>query len=374
MVGSSNFTAAGLGLIPTRNAEANLVTLIDYQHHGREEGLLQRVWADMDEVPDASKAEWSGPQASKDEEDVGLPLPAGFLSAQYRCGSPSRLVIQVEPDALPEEWTINAEGRSTADGGSRGRPVIRSHDWGESGRPPLIDVEWSAPEPPELLRVVWGPHSAFLPLNVDDARTLPPPPALRDMTAEEMLTIIAATDPGAAMRAWERRRRTGAIDTFDPDLDAATPAEVDPLRRHSLAETFLHRVRRRARIMAQLRQFIERPASSTQALEWRLHGLIGVEPLAHRFAAEFEAAGTSPTNTTDPREALLTLADLLIVLRGATYVAEEGAIPRSSFERIYRPFLGQLAKKLEHAVRVRRDVLPADLAGFWDRTVKECLA
>ena len=102
--------------------------------------------------------------------------------------------------------------------------------------------------------------------------------------------------------------------------------------------------------------------------------MIGVEPLAHRFAAEFEAAGTSPTNTTDPREALLTLADLLIVLRGATYVAEEGTIRRSSFERTYRPFLRELAEKLEHAVRVRRDVLPADLAGFWDRTVKECLA
>jgi hypothetical protein len=235
-----------------------------------------------------------------------------------------------------------------------------------------MTIEWLPMDPPEMLRVSWGQYTAFLPLNVDDAGCLPPPPAIRDMSSDEMLAIIAASDPGAALRAWERLRRTSTIDAFDPDLDSATPSHLDPLNRYSLSTTFLHRVRRRARVMAQLRRVVERPAISSQALEWRLRGMIGIESLANRFAADFEAASTTAKNGTAPREALLTLADLLIVLRGAKYVRAEGCISTSQFERIFRPFLNDLATKLAYSVNARGHPLPQDLAAFWDRTVREC--
>jgi hypothetical protein len=237
-----------------------------------------------------------------------------------------------------------------------------------------VDVEWVPADPPEKLRVTWDDHTAFLPLNVDDARSLPAPSILHDMTADEMLAILAATDPGAALRIWERRRRLGVIGVYDPDLDSATPIDLDPLSRYRLSTTFLHRVRRRARIMAQLRLFIEKPAISVQSLEWRLRGLIGIEPLAHKFAAEFDAASATTSTGSDPREALLTLADLLIVLREARYAHQDGAIPKPQFEKTYRPFVRDLAAHLDDTVRPRLPVLPADMSDFWNRVVERCQA
>lgn len=373
MIGSSNFTTAGLGLIPTRNIEANLVTLVDYEQHGREGGLLEHVWSGMEPISDPEQAEWLGPQVDEEGDATGLPLPAGFLAAAYRTGEPRKLAIRLDPEALPAKWAIDAIGRRLS-GPGRSCPLIDSHDWHERGGPPLVDVEWVPADPPEKLRVTWDDHTAFLHLNVDDARSLPAPSILHDMTADEMLAILAATDPGAALRIWERRRRLGVIGVYDPDLDSATPIDLDPLSRYRLSTTFLHRVRRRARIMAQLRLFIEKPAISVQSLEWRLRGLIGIEPLAHKFAAEFDAASATTSTGSDPREALLTLADLLIVLREARYAHQDGAIPKPQFEKTYRPFVRDLAAHLDDTVRPRLPVLPADMSDFWNRVVERCQA
>lgn len=373
MIGSSNFTGAGLGLLPARNIEANLVTLVDYEQHGREEGLLESVWSGMEPIPNPDQAEWLGPQVDEEGNATGLPLPAGFLSAAYRAGEPREIAIRLNPDALPATWAIDAVGRQLSAVGG-GRLVIDSHGWREQGGQPIVDIEWVPADPPEKLRVTWDDHTAFLPLNVDDARSLPAPSVLRDMTADEMLAILAATDPGAALRIWERRRRLGLTGVYDPDLDSATPIDLDPLSRYRLSTTFLHRVRRRARIMAQLRLFIEKPAISVQSLEWRLRGLIGIEPLAHKFAAEFDAASTTATSGGDPREAFLTLADLLIVLREARYVNQDGAIPKPQFEKTYRPFVRDLAAHLDNTVRPRLPALPEDMSAFWNRVVERCQA
>ena len=126
--------------------------------------------------------------------------------------------------------------------------------------------------------------------------------------------------------------------------------------------------------MAQLRLFIEKPASSIQGLEWRLRGLIGIEPLAQKFAEEFDAASTTETNGADPREALLTLADLLIVLREATYAPQDGAITKPQFEKTYRPFVRDLANHLDDSVRPRLPAMPTDMSEFWDRVVQRCRA
>lgn len=373
MIGSSNFTGAGLGLLPARNIEANLVTLVDYEQHGREEGLLESVWSGMEPIPDPDQAEWLGPQVDEEGDATGLPLPAGFLSAAYRAGEPRKIAIRLNPDALPATWAIDAVGRQLSAVGG-GRLVIDSHGWQKQGGQPIVHIEWVPADPPEKLRVTWDDHTAFLPLNVDDARSLPAPSVLRDMTADEMLAILAATDPDAALRIWERRRRLGITGVYDPDLDSATLIDLDPLSRYRLSTTFLHRVRRRARIMAQLRLFIEKPAISVQSLEWRLRGLIGIEPLAHKFAAEFDAASTTATSGGDPREAFLTLADLLIVLREARYVNQDGAIPKPQFEKTYRPFVRDLAAHLDNTVRPRLPALPEDMSAFWNRVVERCQA
>jgi hypothetical protein len=212
--------------------------------------------------------------------------------------------------------------------------------------------------------VRWAEEEAFLSLNVEDSQALPPPAELENMTAEDMLLIIAAADPSAAFRAWAKEQQPP--EDFDADLDSATPIDLDPLRRYDLQATFLHRVRRRARILAQLRANLERPVYGRLALEWRLRGLLGVEPLAERLVREVVTAD-GPID-----EGVLTLADFLIVLREVKYQPAGGSLSESEFKKEYRPFLGSLARKLRSLIEPQRHQISEDLIRFWERVLEEC--
>ena len=153
---------------------------------------------------------------------------------------------------------------------------------------------------------------------------------------------------------------------FDDELDSATPTDLDPLRRYDLRTTFLRRIRSRARVLAMLRQNLERPVWSKQALQWRLDGFIGVRPLAQRLARDV----TQSDGQVD--EALLTLADFLIVLREVNYRPADGSLPKSKVNKVFRPFLKSLILELDEQVRARRSGVGKELIACWDRMVKRC--
>lgn len=363
MAGSSNFTVAGLGLIPTRNAEANLVTLVDNEPHAREKSLLRDAWGAMQPVKNPDRATWQQ-TADQEDEAVGLTVPPGFLAATFHAGDRCRIVLRLAPESVPKSWSVSAAGGLDAD-----RLVLSSDVWRQAGGGPAPECPWASAMPPERLRIDWDGLQAFLPLNVADAMSLPPPTKLAEMTADAMIAIIAASDPGAAIRAWASRHQA-PDPSIDDDLDSATPVDLDPLSRYSLGDTFLHRVRRRALVMANLRRFIEKPAATEHVLEWRLRGLIGIRPLAEKLLGEFETAGTDR----DPREALLTLADLLIVLREARYEPAEGAISKRRFTQRYQAFLADIAGVLDARVADRLGGMSPDVAAFWKSVVARCRA
>ena len=179
-----------------------------------------------------------------------------------------------------------------------------------------------------------------------------------------MLWILAATDPSAAVRAWVRRQQPS--DIFNPELDSATPVDLDPLQRYDLQATFLHRIRQRARVLAQLRANLQRPVWGRQALDWRLRGLIGIAPLADRLVGDFVNADGAAD------EALLMLADFLIVLREVDYQPDEGCLPEPEFQKVFRPFLSALAERMGRDVKRHRRRISADVLGFWTRVVEQC--
>ena len=358
MIGSSNFTCAGMGVTPHRHAEANLLTLVDRVASGRESGRLEAIWPEMKAVTDPDAAEWLGAKPEEeDEQATAAILPVGFLSATYRAGEVRQIVLRLDPAHLPADWCVHACGRDE-------RELLTDATWREAGQPSEIVVDWDAEQPPDRLLVRWAEGEAFVPLNVEDSRALPPPAKLEEMFADEMLWILATVDPSAAFRAWARRQQSSEL--FDDDVESATPPDLDPLRRYDLQATFLHRIRRRARVLGQLRANLERPVWSRQALEWRLRGLIGVEQLAVRLARELASAGSA----TD--EALLTLADFLIVLREVDYQPMDGVLPKDQFDEQFRPFLLEIADRLAQQVNAEKDRLSVDVIGFWDRVVERC--
>ena len=146
-------------------------------------------------------------------------LPAGFLSATYRAGDQRQIVLRFEIAHLPDTWTIHACGR-------HGGILLDSNTWVAGGQKSPATLSWEPVQPPERLLVRWAEGEAFWSLNVEDARQLPPPAELEDMTADDMLLVPAASDPSAAFRAWAKRRRGGT--EFDDELDSALPTDLDP--------------------------------------------------------------------------------------------------------------------------------------------------
>lgn len=359
MTGSSNFTCAGMGIASYRNAEANLLTIVRKAAYSRAAGELEAVWPAMESVADPDAAEWLGAKPEREEEEMAVsqPLPAGFLSAMYVAGEVREVVLRFDPAHLPDSWSVHACGRD-------GRELLSSGDWRSRDCPALVRLAWSPAQPPERLLVAWDDHEGFLPLNVEDGRHLPPPAQLEKMSADDMLLILAASDPSGAFRVWAKRQ--AASPDFDSDLDSATPVDLDPLRRYDLQATYLHRIRHRARVLARLRANIERPVWGLQALEWRLRGLIGIAPLADRLLREFVNAN----GTTD--EALLTLADFLIVLREVDYQSSNGSLSKRDFDGVYKEFVRDLAAKLTDTVGPQRDRVSPDLMRFWERVVERC--
>ena len=359
MTGSSNFTCAGLGTASYRNAEANLLTVVDRVAFGRKAGTLEAIWSEMKPVGDLDAAEWLGSKPEMDEEEgsVVSSLPAGFVSGTYRAGDNREIVLRFDPARLPTKWRIYACGRDRME-------LLTQSVWAETGSLSVVTLSWSPPQPPDRLLVSWDGQEAFLPLNVEDERQLTPPEQLEQMSADDMLLILAAADPSAAFRVWARNRQSS--DGFDTDLDSATPIDLDPLRRHDLQATFLHRVRRRARILAQLRANLQRRVWSRQALEWRLRGLIGIETLAERLARDVASSG----GTAD--EALFMLADFLIVLCEAEYAPSEGYLSKGEFDAVFRPFLGELADKLREQVAAQQSSISPEPMDFWLRVLDRC--
>ena len=366
MIGSSNFTRAGLGVGRRANAEANLLTIVERVDYGREKGQLEAVWPEMDVVDDPKSAEWLGAQPENEEEerDKTTWLPAGFLSATYRAGDTRRIVLRFDADYLPNEWRAYAYRKVPLCGLAIEELLLSSPRWREEGSSENVEVVWEPVQPPQKLLVRWDNCEAFLPLNVEDGGKLPPPAQLEHMSADDMLGILAASDPSAAFRAWARQQQPS--DLFDSDVDSATPIDLDPLQRYDLQATFLHRIRRRARVLTQLRANLERPVFGLQALEWRLWGLIGIEVLADRLTREFAQADSAVD------EALLKLADFLIVLREVDYQSNDGSLGKPEFQKVFRPFLRELAEKMERDVELHRNRVPGELMEFWKRVVEQC--
>jgi hypothetical protein len=359
LIGSSNFTGAGMGVGQYRNAEANLLSIVDYSAPN-ERRQLDSVWPGTEPVNDPDAAEWLGPRYEfEEEEQLTAPvLPIGFLSAVYRAGDNSQLVLTLDPEFLPKDWQVYTCGLTE-------REVLSATRWRESCESTSVEIAWPEPQPPYRLLVMWADRKAFWPINVEDVKTLLPPAELEKLTADEMLMILAAADPSAAFRTVLRKHFPP--NGFDPELDSANPIDLDPLTQHDLQATFLHRVRRRARVLAQVRAKLEQPVYGRRALEWRLRGLLGVQSLADRLVRETVKADGALD------EALLTLADFLIVLREVKYQTANGALSAVEFNEEFQSFLAGAAETMRAQIEPHQHRVAKDLWSFWEKVVKQCV-
>ena len=94
--------------------------------------------------------------------------------------------------------------------------------------------------------------------------------------------------------------------------------------------------------------------------------MIGVQALADRLVREIAGADDMAD------EALLTLADFLIVLREVDYTPGAGCLSKPEFDAEFRPFLSDLADGLQEQIAARQANVSPELMGFWRRVLEQC--
>jgi hypothetical protein len=358
MIGSSNFTQAGLGLKDHCNVEANLLFVTLNKSYSREPGELAECWPQTKTVPNPDEVEWTGePYMIEEDSEADKPLvPQGFVSAHYRAGERPKIILCFLPRKLPASWRVLG-------GHQNDRILLDSKSFSAEGKESAVETSWDFDYAPSKLLVSWEDKQAFWTVNVEDQGSLPVPEDMASMSAYDLMTILAASDASIAFRAWCRHR--GLLEE-DDQLDYALPAELDPLKRFDIRETFLQRIRRQARMMASVRGNLERPAWSLKSLDWRLRGILGIERLAERMVKEIETGGG---NRGEP---VLVLADFLLTLTEANYKEEPGWLSRSDFDQIFKPFVKELAFGLNSRIDFLKSKLPLEIQAFFMEVYDRC--
>lgn len=304
MVGSSNLTAKGLGLVAQSHREINLWFACEF---GSKEATQLLSLVPVGDVVDDT-LNWR-PDDNEEDEPSGAVLPPGFLDATL-VKSEDDFAVRLRFDRryLPERWVVRTPGAS---GSSLDSDAVQVEEAlleiSSSALPSLLEVDWW--ENGERCQQTW-------PVNVADPSSLPPPEDLRDLPVDLLLAVLASTRPLPEALEYELSQRK--------EGQSATVDELDALKRFDPNGLLLHRVRRLSRSLWGLEQRLSRPAASLEAVDWRLNGPIGVAAVATGLATEAETGSLTPT------EAQFMLGELALSLRRVNWKEATARVDQSA--------------------------------------------
>jgi len=273
MYGSSNCTAAGLGLIPTHNAELNVAFQIPAAEASFSELCLNAlppiIWLDDDDLKELI----GGLECSDDATAALAVLPGGFVEALYRpLPAGGLLELSLNPEDLPDEFTLLLPGGASLLQAEAWRTTYGASDHLELPLAEIasgITVRWFNTEA-IAFTAVW-------PINVTDTSLLVPPAELRDLALEDLILVLTSARPSFQVLANRSATKTPA---------GPSRAATDPHKRVDTSRFLLKRMRRLAKALEGLRRRLEMPVASLEGWRWRLQGPLGPVALARALNAD----------------------------------------------------------------------------------------
>ena len=289
LIGSSNFTSAGLGLPASNviNYEANLLYLVESSDSDSLRKGLDSRFLQGQAIPKESPIEYE-PAFDSEVLEVGdaPPLPAFFSEVVLDRLDQDEITLQFEySDANPPiKWQIMCRDQS----------ILDSTQWANAGSPRTQILTLPRPKPtPSVLTVGWQreqidlPHGvADWPVNVRAPEVLPPPEELNDLSLATLLDLLGSAKPlHQSLRDWLRQ----LPDDDDADPDAATEL-VDPHAKVDTSGFLIQRVRRACWAMCRLRERLEQPVGSRAGWDWLLRGPTGARAVLEAMLREADPA------------------------------------------------------------------------------------
>ncbi|WCJ59608.1 hypothetical protein NXS98_00385 [Fontisphaera persica] len=329
MIGSSNFTSPGYGLDKTRNLEANLAYLVDYQQNPRADRAWQHACLPVEEFPHDWTLRF---QPQEDEQEDTAPaefdlLPPAFGHANVGLDEQQHLYVEFAfTNTPPAGWKLFAED-------DQERFTDASH-WNAQGNPLTFRLRWPRERPPSYFRVTWqGCHyGAYWPVNIIASTALPPPPELNNLPLEVLMEILSSARPlHQVLHRWLRRSQKSSTIT--------TETALDPHRRVNTSSFLLQRTRRVSNALTALRRRLQMPVASEAALTWRLHGPIGVLALAKAISQEARS---------EPERCFL-LAELCLELKRVQPQTTPGCLPAERIREALQEIIREISTQINAA-------------------------
>lgn len=326
LMGSSNFSSAGMGLGPHKNIEANVLYLFRKQAALNVNDEFIYAYIDGEEIEEGKAIQWR-PIEDTDQQGAGNLVPSGFLSAVFLADSAGAGVITIQLGAkLPPKWQLVLDDKKTV--------LFSEAEWKAQGYPNSIEIAWHKPNVPSGLLITWegAVEFAWLPINVRQTSDLPAPVDLQALSLEVLLSVLTSSKPlHVAMRDLKMRA--------SPRQDGES-VDNDPHRKVDTTNFLIQRTRRVSRALAALIASLERPVSSNEALWWRLRGPIGVKAVAD--AIQKEAKSDS--------EAVFLVTELCLELIRVNPSNMEGGLSSDDVKRQIRTLVGELKTLIRPSV------------------------
>jgi len=229
--GSSNFTSAGLGIGATRNLEANLAYVVNFQRDKRGTRACNEAWL-RHEAPPGEHILIPAPENGEDSATAGEPLlPVAFGSATFAREPDGGAWLDFTFHGTPPTgWQALPEDDATV--------FVDEAIWDGCGRPATLRLAWASNRPPAGFRIIRPgvEGAAWWPVNVRDGASLPPPAELSDLPLEVLIEILTSAKPlHIALQRWLTRKSPG---TGNPEV------LLDPHERVDTSTFLLQRTRR----------------------------------------------------------------------------------------------------------------------------------
>ena len=342
MLGSSNFTRAGLGLHPSHNIELNIAYLIS-DCGSRFGKLCIQCRPQETKLDDLNQVQFLGGSTDSAETSDTPSLPGAFGLALFCLDERGGwLELEIGTDAPPVFEVWSEVGGTLLDGAG----------WIRTGRPKTRAIPWDSKRPPSSLEVRWqddekNGYNAPWVVNVADMSALPPPDVLGSLSLAELIEILTSARPlhEIVFRILKRRESKASPARYN---------EVDPHKKVDTSQFLLRRMRRVAQALEGMRERLQQPVTSLDALCWRLRGPIGPIALAKRLAAE------------DPEGAAFMIAEVATTLCGVKW-QPLGALPASAIH----PEVSKILHAL-HELALQAPA-PSSLAEYVTTSFKELL-
>lgn len=273
MIGSSNFTSAGFGIGRAPNIEANLAYCVDMRNSAAAKAIDAAFPKNTVLAEDTLQFR---PPPEDGEDSLGdeAALPGAFGAATYDVRDEHGFVTLQFAGTPLCDWRLLTEPDDSA--------LFTHEDWAQLGRPELHELDWPTARPPSGFWVAWqdGVHRAWWTVNVLAMSALPPPEELRNLSLEDLITILSSARPLHRVLASVLKRKQRER------VDSASGVVLDPHKRVDTSTFLLQRTRRVSWALNMLRERLERPVATEQCLDWRLRGPVGVMALARALGRE----------------------------------------------------------------------------------------